>query len=211
MSLMTKKNISIAVMVIFHLVGLLGIGFQLDPNMLGLSWMNLLLTGVIVFINRGEFEPKFYWYSAIVFLAGLSVEIVGVATGYPFGVYHYGGSLGWKVLGVPVVLGLNWWLLVYSSIQLSSWITKNTVLKILIAPAFMVGLDFLIEPLCETMDFWHWKEAVVPVQNYLSWYFIALVLIAPYFFIVKNTSINKVAIAALITQALFFTSLNILL
>src|SRR5918912_3267587 len=35
-------------------------------------------------------------------LGGFAVEAVGVATGFPFGTYDYGGPLGPKLLGVPL-------------------------------------------------------------------------------------------------------------
>lgn len=39
---------------------------------------------------------------------GLVVEVVGVATGFPFGGYGYGGALGPKLAGVPLIIPLAW-------------------------------------------------------------------------------------------------------
>ena len=41
-------------------------------------------------------------------LGGFAVEAVGVATGFPFGVYDYSGELGPKLLGVPLIIPLAW-------------------------------------------------------------------------------------------------------
>lgn len=207
----SKVHISIAILVIFHLVGIAGIGFELKPSMLELSWMNLLLTGLVVYFNRTEFTAKFYGYSILVFTVGLTVEIIGVATGFPFGAYHYGDSLGWKIAEVPIVLGLNWWLLVYASIHTAAVLHTHKVVRIVLAPAIMLGLDFLIEPLCGRLNFWFWEASAVPLENYVSWYIISLILVAPYFMLEKTIKTNAVAIAAMAIQALFFISLNLLL
>src|SRR3954454_20835073 len=41
-------------------------------------------------------------------LGGFAVEAVGVATGFPFGVYDYSGELGPRLLGVPLIIPLAW-------------------------------------------------------------------------------------------------------
>ena len=209
--LKNKIFISITFLFIFHLVAIVGIGFGLNKDMIELSWMNLLLTALIVFYNKNERTKKFIFYSAFVFTIGLLVEIIGVATGFPFGNYKYGNSLGSKIFEVPIVLGLNWWILIYSSIHSSRIFTKHIMTRIFLAPFLMLGLDLLIEQLCSKLDFWHWHEDVIPFKNYVSWYIISLALIALYFYWIKPAKTNKVAIASLVIQFLFFAVLNLIL
>ena len=45
------------------------------------------------------------------FLTGMITEILGVQWGWIFGNYQYGDALGYKVLGVPLLIGVNWALL----------------------------------------------------------------------------------------------------
>ena len=161
--------------------------------------------------NRTEKGSAFFRYLSIVFALGLSIEIIGVATGYPFGSYVYGESLGWKVLNVPFVLGLNWWILVYSSIHLSAFLTKKPILRMLLAPALMLGLDSLIEPLSSQLDFWYWENSSAPLQNFLSWYLISLFFTWMYFKYFEIEKTNTVAIAAFLVQVLFFAGLNLLM
>jgi len=203
--------ISYILLFLFYFVGVLCIGMGLKPDLVELSWFNLLATGLIVFLNRTEKGSKFLLFSGVVFLTGLLVEIIGVATGFPFGSYYYGNSLGWKIWEVPLVLGLNWWILVYGSIHLAKVITKYRLIQIILAPALMLGLDTLIEPLCETLDFWYWKNSVIPFENYVSWYIISIVLIGLYFSIYKASKINYMAVVAFVIQVLFFLLLNLFL
>ena len=210
---MYKKQllISIGILVIFFSVGTLSIGLKLKPEIVNLSWLNLLLTGVLIFIHRPERSPSFLYYSLMVFAVGLLVEIIGVSSGFPFGSYHYGNALGTKLLGVPLILGLNWWILAYSSIHISMLISKKKAIRVLLAPALMLGMDMLIEPLCSKLDFWYWQDPEIPIQNYWSWYFIGLGLIAIYLSTFKTSKINPLAVTAFIVQLVFFSTLNLLL
>jgi uncharacterized membrane protein len=208
---LSKAGYSILALLIIHLAGALVIGFQVEPDVVNLSWLNLLISGAIVLANNTEEHSKFYLFSIVVFVAGLSVEILGVATGFPFGSYYYGNALGWKIFEVPIVLGINWWILVYASIHLSIFITKNKIVSMFLAPALMLGMDALIEPLCSKLDFWYWEGNEVPMENYLSWYVISFVLIALYFLNFETKKINFVAIGAFLVQILFFALLNLLL
>jgi len=205
-----KLIISLSILLIFHAVGIAGIGFELSPKMQDLSWLNLLLTALVVWLNKPENGKSFIYFSLLVFVLGLGVEILGVATGFPFGNYYYGTSLGIKVFEVPLILGLNWWLLVYNSIQISGWITSNKLIRTIIAPAFMLGMDMFIEPLCAILDFWFWKDEIVPTENYISWYFIALVFSGIYFKWIETKKINTVGAYAFIIQIIFFGILNLL-
>lgn len=208
---LSKQNISLIILLIFYAVGVATIGFELKPDVVKLSWFNLLLTGTVVFVNAHEKGIRFYLYCLIVFLSGFLVEVLGVASSWPFGSYYYGESLGWKLYDVPLILGLNWWVLIYASIHLSMLITSNKWLRILIAPALMLGIDFLIEPLCSKLDFWHWKDGVIPADNFWSWYVISLVLCGIYFLGFRNNKTNLVAVGAFLIQGVFFTLLNLLL
>ncbi len=48
-----------------------------------------------------------------IFLISYFVEVAGVRTGLIFGPYSYGRGLGLKLLDTPLLIGLNWVLLVY--------------------------------------------------------------------------------------------------
>ena len=46
---------------------------------------------------------------------GFFIEVIGVKTGFIFGSYYYGAAMGIKILAVPLLIGLNWSILVYST------------------------------------------------------------------------------------------------
>jgi putative membrane protein len=73
----------------------------------------------------------------------------------------------------------------------------------------MVGLDFLIEPVAIKYDYWAWAEVAVPVQNYIAWFFISLVL--HWFFKLQMGKVkNPIAPFIIIAQVIYFGLLNLL-
>ena len=52
-------------------------------------------------------------------------EILGVNYGLIFGDYIYLDNLGYKVFGVPVIIGVNWIILTYISGSFSNYIFQN--------------------------------------------------------------------------------------
>lgn len=146
----------------------------------------------------------------ICFLIGLFSEILGVQTGLVFGEYSYGKVLGPKILGTPLVIGVNWLMLVYcSSVSINYLLQKDSpFIKALLAAAAMVALDFLIEPVAIKYGFWSWGGEEIPLQNYLAWFAIALVLCFLFQKMIGKKK-NKVALALFIMQFLFFLILGI--
>src|SRR6478609_3641217 len=82
-----KVAFSAAVLIIFHLVGIWGLVFSGNPIYYQqLTPLNLLLTNLLLFLNH---------------------------KGLLFGEYAYGAGLGLKLWNVPLLIGLNWVMLVY--------------------------------------------------------------------------------------------------
>jgi len=75
-------------------------------------------------------RTDFYISLIAVSIIGFLIEVIGVKTGYIFGRYYYGQSLGYHLLSVPLLIGLNWGVLLYSTIQLSNF--NNPIIKSLL-------------------------------------------------------------------------------
>ena len=67
--------------------------------------------------------------------------------GIPFGQYLYGDNLGIKFFDVPLVLGLNWLLLVYVSLNLVSIFKLSIFKQSLLVATLMLLIDSVIEPI----------------------------------------------------------------
>ena len=203
--------ISVAVLVIFHLVGFWGLVFSPDPAYFqNLTPLNLLLTAFLLALNHVNFNRSFFRFLAGTFLIGFFAEVVGVHTGLLFGDYQYGEALGIKFWDVPFLIGLNWVILVYcTGILARKWL-PNRYGAALLAALLMVLLDFLIEPVAVAYDFWSWENGVIPAWNFICWLGLALLLQLG-FQTLAITKINNLAGPVFLTMLLFFFALNLFL
>lgn len=206
---LSKANILIAVLVIFYSVGAIGI---LTPesrnNFLSLSFFNLILSFIILLLADKKSNIKFYFFLLICFAVGFIAELIGTKTGLLFGNYSYGENLGIKIGGVPLVIGVNWGILIVSSASIINRFKLHWSLKIVLSSLLMTSLDVLMEPVAIESDYWQWSGGVIPFYNYVCWFIISLFLHFIYFkyHIAKS---NKVYDALFIILTFFFSLLNI--
>ncbi len=206
---MNKHTASIAILVILYSVGLIGIKFNLVENLVLLTPINLLISLGIILWNHEKWDNKFLLAISIVALAGFFVEVAGVKTGAIFGDYTYGKTLGWQWLDVPLVMAVNWLILIYCSAAIvSRRVEWHWAMKAFASAVILMTMDFLIEPVAIRYDFWQWADGVIPDQNYLAWGGIAFVLSAIFFQLVPPVN-NKVALALFLLQIGFFVGLAI--
>lgn len=197
---------AIPILILFHSIGL---GLFLYPDRpLGLSGLNMLLCAALVFVTAEDYRRE--WWSFVgICVGGFVLEAVGVNTGLLFGNYEYGAELGWKALGVPVVLGFNWYCVVALGAHMVRYIAQERPLwlKAIWAGAIATLLDFLIEPVAMHYDFWDWEGHIIPVFNYICWWIFATLFAAGYLYLVQGG--NRTALALLGIWTVFFSLLNI--
>ncbi|MFT5914171.1 MAG: putative membrane protein [Bacteroidia bacterium] len=171
---------------------------------------NLLLTcGILLFFHR-DWNKSFLFFTLFCFLTGFFVEVGGVHTGIIFGEYSYGATLGWKFFDVPLIIGINWLVLVYSTGIILSKLRIANWQKALLLGIIMTGIDILIEPVAIQLGFWSWSEMVIPTQNYIAWLMVSC-LLGYLFFSLEFKKINPMAKWVLICQVLFFFGHNMLM
>lgn len=204
-----KSKILISILIILYTVGVFGITSQDYRNsFLSLSALNLYISFLILIIARKSKIGLWYIFIAFTFLIGMTVEWIGVHTGYLFGNYEYGQNLGQKFDGIPYVIGCNWAVIVVSSASLAKHLFRHSYLTPILASVIMVGLDILMEPVAISSDFWSWTNGYIPIYNYVCWLLVGLVLQLIYHFFKLNEA-NKVNDALFLIMSLFFIILNI--
>lgn len=201
-----KDWVLIAFLVIFHTVGVFGMTSDYRETFLSLSFTNLIVSFLILMLARKQHSIKFYGYLLFIFIVGMGVELIGTKTGYLFGEYSYGKNLGFKFYGVPLIIGINWAVLTICSCSIAHYLNVNNFIKAIVSSALMTGLDFLIEPVAITSDYWTW-EGEIPLFNYVCWFLISF-LLHLLFFKLKLAEKNKVAVALFVILAIFFIVLN---
>jgi putative membrane protein len=204
-----RSVILIFIIILFHAVGVAGLSISfMQLLFLAMVPFHLLLMLILICISHQQFDLKFVLFFVILFIFGYAVEWFGVHQHFLFGNYTYGDTLGFKLSGVPVIIGVNWLLLTYASGVFAQRLFASSVFARVVFGAFiMVMMDVIIEPAAIRLDYWHWQSAgdflTAPLINYISWFGVsAIMLIIFETFAFKRQS--RVAIALLFTQALFF-------
>jgi len=171
-----KKNISILIIWLVHVSGFMGMLFY-DLNFFaGFTSVNLLLMSIILFLNF-KLDSKYHLLSfLLIFLITMVTESLGANYGLIFGDYEYGNNLGFKLFGVPYLIGVNWIILTAISGNIASFLTKNRsiVLTIIIGAILMLAMDFVMEPIAPKLDMWRFKNLIVPSSNYVGWLLVGL-------------------------------------
>ena len=204
---LNREIISIAIIWLFHVSGILGIIYGNSQWFISATPLNLSINFALLLINCNS--HKWFFHMVILgFLTGMITEILGVQRGWIFGDYQYGDALGYKILGVPMLIGVNWALLTIITAAIAQQFYENLIMRIVIGVCLMIFLDLLIEPIAPVLDFWAFDGGDAPLQNYIGWTAVAIFLqsIFHYFRIeVKGWFPNQLYLL----QIIFFTVLLI--
>ena len=176
----------------------------------GFTYVNLLLMSIILFLNL-KLESNYHILSILsIFLIGMITESLGVNYGLIFGDYEYGNNLGFKLFGVPYLIGVNWIILTAISANIASFLTKNrsVVLTIITGTLLMLAMDFVMEPIAPKLDMWRFKNLIVPPSNYVGWLFVGLFTQALYNLYFRQKEII-VSINLYLAFFFFFGCLNL--
>ncbi len=206
--MLSKQNICSLIIILFHLVGLYGF---LNPNLtdffIQLVPFHLLLMLALLVISGNDGSMNIRLFALVVFIFGFLIEVAGVNTGLIFGSYTYGATLGLKLWETPLLIGVNWLILVYSTGVLLNGFWPNKYFLALLGAIILVSIDFLIEPVAITYDYWSWTQQIIPMQNYLGWFAVSFTMFI-LFTSVNFKKQNRSAIVLFVTQVCFFIILN---
>jgi len=210
--------ISIFIATLFHISGTIGMMLtEVRPWFISMTPLTLLLmTGLIIW-NEKNINKELILFFCLCASVGFFSELIGTNTGLLFGIYTYGNSFGYKILGVPLLIGILWFVTVYSVGQtvlvIYRFLSKNANRSVAvnfglinIASALTTLFDYIMEPAAITLGYWDWyPEGAIPLFNYICWYFISGFLLTPFF--INRTLINDVnyfAVFLIFIQTLFF-------
>ena len=202
----SEKN-TIRLIVSMHVAGLLG--FVLAPEyFVPLTAFNLIFGSYLVLRQPLIKKEISITPLLLLLLCGFAIEVAGVKTGLLFGEYQYGKAFGIKFLEVPVLIGLNWAMLIFCSITLLKKFKFKPITTSFLVALLLTGIDFFIEQTAMKYDFWYWKNGIIPIQNYLAWFVVSFFL--TFIFQSKiNCEHKKYSVVYLLCQLVFFIGLYI--
>ena len=198
-------------LLIFYVVGLVGFAIPWTSFLFVelTQWALLLNMFLLVRFHPQKADRKGLLMYLSVFVFGFAVEVIGVNTGMIFGQYTYGDGLGIKVLNTPLLIGVNWLMLSYCWVSVLTSLKVPAFVKALIGAFGMLVYDVVMEQSAPFLDMWYWHLSVIPLQNYVAWFVIALAFQAV-FYLFRVIHYNPLAKMVLVCQFLFFAGLAII-
>jgi len=128
-----------------------------------------------------------------------AIEIVGVTTGWPYGFFEYGVSLGPMLGGVPVALPVFFLPLVANAyllcLLLLGPLADRAVPRLLSVIALVLAMDVVLDPGAVALGFWRYEGGGlfygVPLSNYAGWMLSATVAV-----VVLDATFDRTALGA---------------
>lgn len=126
------------------------------------------------------------------------MEAIGVATGLIYGPYHYTERLGPRLLGVPFLIPLAWFLMAYPSYLLAEALspqappTRRTLWVAMLAGLIMTAWDLVMDPQMVRGGHWVWEVEGpyfgVPLRNFWGWWLTIFIAVTIYLWLTRPSA-----------------------
>jgi len=183
--------------------------------------LNLLFAAAFLFYGEKP-APRVIITGSVIAIVSFLIEAYAVNTGKIFGTYTYGKALGPALLNTPLIIGLNWFLLIYCTNLISRQIwslmperepgrltSVTRFLFIVVSGSMLMVLyDMILEPAAMRLEMWSWEGDRVPARNYLAWFLFSAVFHS----VVRlwgEEEINRRALPLFAVQLIFFAVLDL--
>ena len=225
---MTRNQIATIIAIIFHAIGLVGMAFINRELFVKATPYHLLLMAALLFYTQRRINWAFLLFFIVCFIAGFLVEWLGTSTGMLFGNYAYGTALGYKYKEVPLLIGVNWFIIMYCcgcTIQMffsrlaaatgDEQIKTSKLVRwlsvVLDGALLAVIIDWFLEPAAIKLGYWRWLgSGEVPWFNYSSWFVVSALLLTIFQWLPFGRH-NKFALHLLLIQVMFFLLVKVFL
>ena len=164
-----------AVLIVASARGLLPALLAFNPVLLlfGIAIMRLPLIAGLAPITTRRTGLVLLGTTAYVY----GIELVGVATGWPYGAFRYGIDLGPMVSGIPLGLPLFFLPLVLDAYLLSLLLlgdrARYRVIRVPVTVALVIAIDLVLDPAAVAVGFWTYLDGGffydVPASNFAGW------------------------------------------
>lgn len=139
--------------------------------LIGVIVMRLpLISGILPLIKR-----RSLLIFSFLILYTYAIEIIAVKTGYPYGEFEYGVSLGPMLLDIPLALPLFFIPLVLNSYILCVLLfdcSEKVIYRVPMVVIVVLIIDMILDPAAVSIGFWTYESGIyynVPVSNYAGW------------------------------------------
>lgn len=180
------------------------VGFLIKPSFFSpFTPFTLVFTSLVFLIYQPITTLNYLVSFFAIAIIGFVSEVVGVKTGLVFGNYYYGSALGYQLLSVPLVICLNWALLINMGVLVAAYFSSKAIVVAFLSAVIVTSVDFLMEQVASRLNFWHFSNGLAGIHNYIAWFLIAFFTT---FLLQQHLSKGnkKVAAIILLLQLFFF-------
>lgn len=191
--------------IIFYSIGIIGFSINYTYKLFTfLSPIILILTlSLLFYYDRKKTDRKRIIYFSFVFLSSYIIEMIGVNTGLLFGQYQYHHGLGFKLFETPLLIGVNWILMIYITSSIFTKLKFKFLFQVIIPSSLMLVYDIIMERAAPKMEMWSWADNIIPIQNFIMWGLLAFVFHSIKY-LLKIEIKNKMALPIYIAQIILF-------
>jgi uncharacterized membrane protein len=104
---------------------------------------------------------------------GLAAELIGTATGRPFGRYRYSDRLGLRFRGVPLAAAAAWAMMARPAWTVGGLLTRRRAGRVAVSSAALCAWDLFLDPRMVRDGYWAWEAGGryedVPLSNFAGW------------------------------------------
>jgi putative membrane protein len=204
------KAFAILWIVLVHFFGIIGIYF-LPEWFLPATPITILISAAVVFLRYEKYRQSRLVAFFVIAVVSFFIEVYGVQTGNLFGTYTYGNNLGWKLFGVPLIIGFNWAALIMVAEQITTHyiVINNRFFSAVCVAALMTSFDLLLEVLAPQFDFWSFTHMnYAPRENFIAWFVVSFCFGLYSYSHFRNQ--NRTAVLYGTAQLVFFMALGLL-
>jgi uncharacterized membrane protein len=174
-----------------------------------LIWPILVLTCLVLLGFHKKWTREFTFSVFLIAFTGFLIDVLAVKTGFIFGYFQYGNTLGLKLWETPLSVMAYWVTVVYCSRQIAEMVAKDTFLVSILAGGLMLLLDYFIEPFAISYGLWSWNNGTTPIHNYIGLGVSGILIQYIYCKSVKIPA-NKLSLVVYLVQLGFFITLFLL-
>ena len=219
------QTVALFIVLLFHVSGAIGILFSPYKEwFIQNTPLNLVLMALLLIITQKQKNASFFGFVFASYFIGFLVEWIGINTGALFGSYHYGKVLGLQYNNVPLLIGVNWFIIIYctgivtdklyskmnaklADVQANVKPVVQSVSIVVDGALLATFFDFIIEPVAVKLGYWKWLHGSIPSYNYVCWFAVSAVLLT-IFRLLPFDKTNPLAVHLFIIQTLFFLLLR---
>ena len=172
-------------------------------------WVVLLLSFIVLLCFHKKWNREFVLAMLLIGTSGFLLEVLAVKTGYVYGYFLFGPTLGYSLWETPLMLAVLWAAYIYTGRQVAAMIATDTFVVSLVSAALITLLVFFMEPFAVREGMWSWNGLAIPKHKYIGVFISALVFQYVFSKSVKLPP-NKLALPVYLVQLGFFVAMFLL-